>query len=448
MIWKNILIFFGIKEQPTEGQANAIRFSTEYNDKTGINLTYIAATKIANITVTESNINVSHATQETNARAEFLQTCADKVWRYKKRIVSRAAGKGKVCLFPYVGADGKIKYDIVPQSNIIVLTLDGESPIDIAVLCDRKKVNGSSYGKFKRYQLLDHTHIITEFYGSLSGGMVLGDTPPDGTGWEALPPLVIQNVDRLLFGGIDCPVDTRDNDKFYAVKITDGCDDIIRDIREQFDYLANEYRLKKAFIGADEALFHRDKDGKYVLPDTQIFKILDTGIENFFEVFDPAIRADAIFLRLKNTFELLENHIGLSRGIFTSPENVGSYNNESNIKRSVFDTHAFVAAFRDNIQAGINDYLYACNVLCEHFGLTPHGVKFDEINIEIIWSNALIQDTAEEFNQYIQGVSQGIIGKDEVRQWITGEDIETAQKKIAEIKTTDPNLKDLIGNAE
>ena len=432
-IWKNILIFLGFaNEEPPPEQDESQKYFTEYNDKHGINLTYIAANKTANIVTTDSQINIESSGD--TLRAEFLQACADKVWKYKKRIVSRAAGYGKVCLFPYSDNGKTIKYNCIPQSNVILLADDGEKAVDVAVLCEIKTLKTQKFGRFKRYTLdNDSNHTITEFFANLTTNTIIGDTPPLDTGWTALAPFTIANVDRLLFGEIDCPVDNRNGNIFYSARITEGCDDIIKDIKEQFKYLANEYDLKKAFIGADSTLFNRDSNGDYMLPNSQLFRIMDTGVDDFFSVFDPAIRADPIFLRLKNSFEILENHIGLSRGIYTSPENVGAYNNQSNIKRSIFDTYAFVTDFRDNVKRGITDYLYACNVLAEHFGITPQGVDFNNISVNINWSSAMIEDSSEEFNQFAEGYAQQIISGAEFRQWITGESIEEAQSKIDEI---------------
>lgn len=437
-IWKNILIFLGFRDtDPPPEQGYAANSVAEYNSKDGINLTYIAANKVANLVTTDSQINIQDSPD--NLRMAFLQECADKLWRFKKRITARAAGYGKVCLIPYCDDGATIKFNIVPQSNVILLGNDGEKATDIAILCEIKRVKTKRFGRFKRYTLSrDKNHVITEFYADLTTNTILGDQIPPGTEWIPLPPLSIRNVDRLLMGEIECPVDSRNNDVFYAARITEGCDSLIKDIQEQFKYLANEYELKKAFIGADSTLFNQDDDGKYILPNSQLFRILDTGIDNFFEVFDPAIRADPIYLRLKNSFELLENHIGLSRGIYTSPENVGAYNNQSNIKRSVFDTYAFVTEFRDNITRGVRDYLYACNVLAEYFGITPQGVPFEDVKINIAWSSAMIEDHSEEFNQFAEGFAQGVMSKAEFRQWLTGESLEEAQQKIDEIDSQQP----------
>lgn len=430
-IWSNILIFFGFKKEVTPGQSLGAEFALNYGEKLGINLTYIAANKIANYVTTDSTIAVSGKDGEATKRSELLDICAKRLWRDKKMLVSRAAGVGKMCVFPYV-SDGAIKSSYVSQDRIIVFGSDGERATDIAILSETATQNRTIYGKYKRYSLKNSVHTIATFYTDESRGKVLGEVPPIPQ-WTKTPPVIIAGVEQLLFAAIDCPVDPRNGDNFYRVSITDGCADIIKDIQGQFQYLAKEYDLKRVFIGADEALFQ----GKGNLPDKQIFKIMDTGIDEFFKIFDPAIRAEPIYLRLKNTFELLEKHIGLSQGIYTNAENVGAYNNQSNIKRSIFDTYAFVTEFRDNIKTAMEDYLYSCDVLAEHFGLTPFGGR-DDYDLSISWSAAMIEDSGEEFAQYSELQSRGIIGKAELRQWVRGGTIEENRAEVEALAEAEP----------
>lgn len=428
-IWDNIQIFLGFKKKNIN-QEYGLNFAIDYNDKRGINYGFVASRKVANYATTDSQLNITSET--ATARAELLNTCGQKVWENINTITSRSVGIGKVMLFPYV-SNGKIMYNVVNQDRVLMLDYDGENAVDAVVLADTKTINNTIYGKYKRYTLQDGVHTISEFYANLTSGTVIGAEPPRGTNWEKLEPFSISNVERLLFAEFDCPIDPRVDSVFYRVGITDGCQTIIEDLRKQLEYMANEYGLKKVFIGVSSLMFKTNKDGRQELPTEQVYKVLDTDKEDFFQVFSPEIRSTPIFERLKFTYEMLENHMVLSRGIFTSLENNGSYNNTSSIKRSVFDTYAFVGEVRAKIVKGINQYLYACNVLAEYFGLSPQGVNFNEIDVAVNWSNALIEDSNEEYNQYKDGVNLGYIDLAELRQWVTGEDMTTATARVEEI---------------
>lgn len=430
-IWNTILVFLGFREEDRPHALNEIEHAANaYEDKHGYNLPYVIANKIANLVVTDSQINVK--SESTSARIDFLQMQASKLWTKKKRLVSRVAGYGKILVIPYVS--NALYYDIVPQHDVILLSMDGEKPIDVVVLADTQRVNTTLYGKYKRYTLEGTTHTISEFYTNFTTSAILS-MPPIGTTWAESEPFIIQNVTQLLFGSFDCPIDPRRPDDFYGAGVGDGMKDLFDEVKEQYEYLAKEYKRKEAFVGMDADLLNLNPESeKYELPESGLFRLLSGNSEAFFQIFDPAIRNDPIFARLKDTLENIENQVGLSRGILTNPESIGTYTNADNIKRSVYDTYALVTEFRDNVVKGMQEYLYACNVLAEHFALTPQGVSFDDVTVGIDWSNALVESTSEEYSQMIEGLNLGIYDKVELRQWQTGENQETATQRIKEIE--------------
>ena len=57
----------------------------------------------------------------------------------------------------------------------------------------------------------------------------------------------------------------------------------------------------------------------------------------------------------------------------------------------------------------------------------------------------MLEDTQNTFNQLIQAKSVGAVETAEIRQFITGEDYETAKAKVEAIKASEPNISDLIG---
>ena len=122
---------------------------------------------------------------------------------------------------------------------------------------------------------------------------------------------VITGVDRALFGYIKSPINNRKTDDKYGVPITYGCDSTIAEIKETMKQLYREYKLKEAFVGADSTMFN----GKDSLPLNGLFKKVDAGDDNFFEVFDPAFRP--FTERLQELFKRLEHEIGTSAGILS-----------------------------------------------------------------------------------------------------------------------------------
>lgn len=101
-----------------------------------------------------------------------------------------------------------------------------------------------------------------------------------------------------------------------------------------------------------------------------------------------------------------------------------------------------MADIRAVLEKGIGDYLHACDVLANYYGLSPMGeyeVKFD-------WSYFMIESSAESWAQLKDAQAMGIKSKAEVRVWLNpNETLEEAQEKILEIQKNEPTMTDLLG---
>jgi hypothetical protein len=97
---------------------------------------------------------------------------------------------------------------------------------------------------------------------------------------------------------------------------------------------------------------------------------------------------------------------------------------------------------RTNIEKGLDDFFYACNVLANAFNLSPMG----DYEVSYEWSYSLLEDTQTEWSQLTYAQNKGIISDVELRQWLKpDETLEESQKAIEEIRANEPKIEDLIG---
>ena len=97
----------------------------------------------------------------------------------------------------------------------------------------------------------------------------------------------------------------------------------------------------------------------------------------------------------------------------------------------MYDTFTICDDMRSNIEKGLEDFFYSCNVLANTFNLSPQG----EYLIDYDWSYSLLEDTATEWQQLTYGKQLGIVSDVELRQWLRPEeDLEDSKKAIEEIK--------------
>lgn len=427
-----IFRLFNIQSQTTQKEVeDNQKYAVEYERIDEINFNSIFSNKLANYVINDSNVNITGE----NARVELLDKTTQSMWKKAKKITSMGFGYGGVILVPYVKS-GKIYYNIVSQSRVTIDEVEGENIIGATIIADKKTVNkgignSKTYYRLTNYRVRNGNIEITQKFTDENGHEV---AVPDF--WKNIElKKVITGVDRALFGYIKSPINNRKTDDKYGVPITYGCDSTIAEIKETMKQLFREYKLKEAFVGADSTMFN----GKDSLPLNGLFKKVDAGDDNFFEVFDPAFRP--FTERLQELFKRLEHEIGTSAGILSEVNTQNATATE--IKRSMYDTFTIVDDMRSNIEKGIEDFLYSANVLANAYNLTPQG----EYEVSFDWDYSLLEDSQEAFTQLITAQSKGIVSEVEVRQWLKpDETLEDSQKVIEEIKSSEPSVEQIMAN--
>ena len=421
---------FKINTQTTKKEIDDnSKYAKIYEGIDDINFTSIFANKLANYVVSDSTMNI----EGDNARTELLNMTGQSMWKQMKKIVSMAFGYGGVIIVPYVKG-GKIYRSLVPQSRLTIDSMDGELITGATILAEKKVVSGSisstTYLRWTNYKIENNNLIITQQYSDDKGNKI-----PAPDFWKDIQEVrTITNVDRVLFGYIKSPTNNRKAGDKYGVPITYGCDATILEIKETLKQLIREYELKEAFVGADITMF----DGKNALPKNGLFKKVDAGKDDFFEVFDPQFRDYTT--RLQELYKRLEHEVGTSYGILSEVDTRNATATE--IKKSMYDTFTICDDMRTNVEKGLDDFFYACNVLANAYNLSANG----EYQVSFDWSYSLLEDLDSEWEHLTYGENKGIVKKVELRQWIyPDETLEESQKIIDEIAEENPTIEQLLG---
>lgn len=408
------------------------KYAKAYENIDDINFGAIFSNKLANYTISDSTLDI----EGDNKRAELLSKTANSMWKKAKKIVSMAFGYGGVIIVPYVKG-GKIYYNLVPQDRLTIDETDGELITGATVLAEKKIVSGTisqtTYLRWTNYKIKNGNMVITQQYSDENGKKI-----PTPDFWKDIQEVrTITNVNRVLFGYIKSPINNRKANDKYGVPITYGCDATILEIKQTMKQMIREYELKEVFVGADVTLFN----GKNALPQNGLFKKIEATSDDFFEVFDPQFRDYTT--RLQELYKRLEHEVGTSYGILSE---VNSQNaTATEIKKANYDTFVLCDDMRSNIEKGMEDFFYACNVLANAFYLSPQG----EYEVNFDWSYSLLEDTQTEWTQMTWAESKGIISKVELRQWLKpDETLEESEKAIMEIEEANPTVEDLLGTRD
>lgn len=433
-VWQYIKQLFGKSKTvtSTKQQKTNQEYNDDYTDIKQINFTSIFANKLATLATSDSTASI----EENNARCELLNGAIGDVWIKIKKITSSALGTGGCALIPYV-KDGKIYYNTVKQNRLLINSRDGERITGMTVLADTLTVNDRVYYRFVDYTINGNTLYITNRTSTEYG------SPATVEEWKDIPDMTISNVDRVLLGFIKSPVDNRKDSDEYGVPITYGCGPIIEEIMECLKQIRKEFKLKNVRLQVDERTLKKDpKTGEPILEDELFMKGHSNDEGDLFNIFNPDIRESSYYARLKELFELLERQVGTSKGILTAPESYGATATE--IKAAISDTFAIITDIRKAVEKGLEDYIYACDVLANYYNLTPQGeyeVKFD-------WSYQMLESSSETWQQMKDLQSVGALSKAELRSWVTGESVDEAQKAVDKITEKEPNLSTMLGMSE
>lgn len=442
-MFKNFILWvltnvFKIKSETEQSEIdNNQKYADSYERIDDINFNAIFSNKLANYVINDSELNITDngdiEADILSPRVELLNKTGQSMWKKAKKITSMAFGYGGVMLVPYVKG-GKIYYSIVPQNRVSIDKVEGDYITGATVLAERvvksNAVSSETYLRWTNYQIENNNLVITQVFTDDKERKV--ETPEF---WKNIQEKqVITDVDRVLLGYIKSPINNRKANDKYGVPITYGCDATINEIKETMKQMIREYKLKEAFVGADISMF----GGKDSLPTDGLFKKIDSGEEGFFEVYDPQFRDFTI--RLQELYKRLEHEVGTSYGIIS--EVTSQTATATEIRKAMYDTFTIVDDMRSNIEKGLEDFFYACSVLANAYNLSADG----EYDLSFNWSYSLLEDTTEEFNQYMQANSKGIISNVEIRQWLKPDETkEEAEEAIKKIKEEQPSVDDLLG---
>lgn len=436
-MFKNIFLWiltnvFKIKTEtkPSDVEENEL-YANNYERIDEINFNAIFSNKLANYVVNDSEIVVDG----NNDRAKRFDDIAQSMWKNSKKLVSMAFGYGGVFLVPYI-KNGKLYYNKVPQNRVTIDATDGDVITGLTVLADKKTIyeglTSKTYIRFANYRI-EGTNLVMEQSFTNEDGKPI--SPPDF--WSKIPiKQVISNVEKVPIGYIKSPVNNRKTNDKYGVPIDYGTESIQKEIKECLKQIAREYDVKQAFIGADVTMF--DKNDR--LPSNGLYQKVDSGRDDFWEIFSPEIRESSYYVRLQELYKRLEHAIGTSSGILSDVETQNATATE--IKKAMYDTFSITDDMRTAFKSGIKDFFDGCDVFANAFNLIPQG----DFDISFNWSYGLIEDTQAEYAQLLQGHNIGVVSKAEVRQWIRpDETLKEAEEKIKEIQEDAESIDKLLG---
>ena len=318
-------------------------------------------------------------------------------------------------------ANGKIKISCIHGDKFIPTKFDSTGELLGAIFIDQIIKGNDVYTRLEYNELNDTTLTIrNKAYKGSKNSSALGtrislSQVPE---WQEIQEETqIQNVNKLLGGYFKIPIaNPVDNTSVRGVPIFANAIEILEEIDKQFSRTLWEYEGSELAVDVDMTAFQKDSTGEYILPKgkKRLFRMLDLGDENTWNVFSPTIRDTSLFNGLNEWLRQCENQCGLSFGIISKSTEIEKTATE--IKSSKQDYYITVSDIQRALQTALEDLIYGIDTLMTLYKI-PHKTN-PEISFD--WDDSILVDSEKKQSQALIERNAGLI--DDVEYFVQTRD--------------------------
>ena len=164
---------------------------------------------------------------------------------------------------------------------------------------------------------------------------------------------------------------------------------------------------------------------------------------------DDLIQSDTTNLRVNEQIEALNTSLNILGNKVGFGENHYHFDGTNlSTATAVISSNSKMARRMKKLQIGyassIYDLVKAICYVSTTFG--KYNLNTDDMVIQ--FDDSIIEDKNAESDRGLRELNAGVLSKVEYRMKIYGESKEIAEKAIEEIKASEPNVEDLVGNEE
>lgn len=407
--------------------------------------------KVVSPTITEDKPKTD------TARAEFLNKQYEKLKKQLRKQLEYGIALGGLIIKPYytemTNDDGtkvpNIEFDFIRADCFYPLAFDANGNIVEAAFVEPHIDKDTIYRRLEHYKWennkveienkcykttradLNNSNINSD--EDLGKEVSLKEVPQ----WAAFEPkTTINNVSKPLFAYFKMPeANTVDLTSPLGVSGYARAVNLIKDADLQYSRMLWEYEAGEMALNVDRDAFKWIADGDNVdtgkskLPTGQqrLYRQVDVDQGELFEPFAPSLRDTNYRDGLNTILMRIEDVTGLSRGTLSDASAEARTATELKIlKQRSFQANQDI---QHNLEDALKDAIYAANVLCSLYEITPDG----EYDISFEWDDSILVDVDEELAKRLQLMQNGLTSKLELRQWYFGETERQAKEALQQI---------------
>lgn len=390
------------------------------------------------------------------SRAEFLNKQYEKLKKHLRKQLEYGIALGGIIIKPYytemTNDDGtvvpNIEFDFIRADCFYPLAFDANGNITEAAFIEPKIDKDTIYRRLEHYKWANNTvEIENKCYKTTRANMQTAPTDEEDLGkevslkevpeWASFEPkTTINNVSKPLFAYFKMPeANTVDLTSPLGVSGYARAVNLIKDADLQYSRMLWEYEAGEMALNVDRDAFKwmQDKDnadtGKSQLPKGQqrLYRQVDVDQGELFEPFAPSLRDTNYRDGLNTILMRIEDVTGLSRGTLSDASTEAKTATELKIlKQRSYQANLDI---QHNLEDALKDVIYAANVLCSLYEITPEG----EYDVSFEWDDSILVDVDTELAKRITLMDRGLTSKLEVRQWYFGETERQAKEALQQI---------------
>lgn len=371
----------------------------------------------------------------TNPRAEYLKQEFERLMRTLRPKLEQACAAGGMTIKPYP-KDGHIYFDCSTAWSLYPIAFDDDGNLKDVIFRESFQDGKVTYTRLERHTVTGQGIRITQrafksnVRESIGTEIRLDEVPQ----WaEVQPEALLTDTDGQMFGWFKtAAANNIDIVAPMGVSVFNKASEIIKQADIQYSRILWEYEGSELAIDVDPSALRPQKgyDGKMEMPhlNDRLFRGIDLGTDEHYNVFSPAIRDSALFTGLNQLLMRIEDNCGLARGTLSDANTEARTATELRIIRQ--RTYATIADNQASLETCLRDVVRAMDKYATLYNLAPAG----EYDLSFEWDDSIITDAAQQLGERLELLSQGLMGKTEFRQWYFGETEAQARKAIADIQ--------------
>lgn len=407
-----------------------------------MNLPALICSEIARQIVLEMNVTITGKKEDANGnaipneRSEYLAKEYEKLQDVLRLKLEQGCAAGGMVIKPYPNTDdGHIYFDYAMDWSIYPMAFDDDGYLSDVIIPDTFKEGKEYFTRLERHKVVKDGIEITQ--------RAFKSTTPESLGqevslesverWAALQPsTTVKNTDGALYGwykvananniDLDCPLGA----SVYAKAA-----ETIKEADTQYSRLLWEYEGSELAIDVDPTALMPKANGQkgYDIPklDKRLFRGVDTGANDTYSVFSPSIRDASLINGLNQILMKIEDLVGLARGTI-SDANIDA-RTATELKIVKQRSYVTISDNQKALERCLRDVIRVMDKYATLYNLAPEG----DYEVSFEWDDSIITDMSEQLTQRLLLMNNGVISREELRQWYFGETEAQAKEAIANI---------------